>query len=90
MGDVFEKVDYGAILADLNGKRAVLDAAIVSLEAALAAGAIGSPGEYIASQPTYQPFSDGNGHQPPNSCLKSSNPPWISYHVLQAALHSPA
>ncbi len=36
------KLDYGAILADLEAKRAVLDQAIASLRAALAAGALGA------------------------------------------------
>lgn len=36
------KLDYGALLTDLEAKRAVLDQAIASLRAAMAAGALGA------------------------------------------------
>lgn len=38
-------IDYAAFLADLEAKRAKLDNAITSLRAAMAAGALGQPGE---------------------------------------------
>jgi hypothetical protein len=39
-----ETFDYSAMLADAKAKRAALDAIIASLEAGLAAGALGQPG----------------------------------------------
>lgn len=45
MAENENKVDYAALLADLEAKRNVLDTAISSLRAAIAAGAVGQPGE---------------------------------------------
>lgn len=51
-----EKVDYATILADAEAKKAALEAYIASLKTALAAGALGQPGEMPASfAPTGEP-----------------------------------
>lgn len=51
-----EKMDYSSMLADMEAKKAALETAIASLRAALAAGALGAPGDLpvgaAASLPT--------------------------------------
>jgi len=44
-----EKVDYATILADAEAKRAALEVYITSLKTAMAAGALGQPGEMPVS-----------------------------------------
>jgi ribosomal protein S25 len=72
-----EKVmDYGAFLADLEAKRAVLDAAISSLRAAMSAGAIGiSEGtSYVNLAATVVNPSIHNGEIPAGAFLRKSIP----------------
>jgi hypothetical protein len=67
-----ESIDYSAIIADLEAKRAALDATIGAFRAAQALGALGQPGE--ASGTTTMSFSASGGEIPVGAFLGKSIP----------------
>ncbi len=69
-------IDYGALLADLEARRAVLDSAISSLRAAVAAGAIGAVEgtSYVNLGSTVVNRSIHNGEIPAGAFLGKSIP----------------
>jgi len=70
------KLDYATFLADLEGKRTLLDTAISSLKAALAAGALGTTEgtSYINLAATIVKPSIHNGEVPAGAFLGKSIP----------------
>jgi len=68
------KIEYGTILADLEAKRSVLDAAISSLRAAMAAGALGATEgtSYVNLAATVVNPSIHNGEVPAGAFLGKS------------------
>jgi hypothetical protein len=68
-----EQVDYAAIIADLEAKRAALDATIVAFRSAMALGALGQVVEGLAAT-TAVPFSASGGEVPVGAFLGKSIP----------------
>lgn len=69
-----ESVDYAAILADLEAKKAALEQAIASLRFALALGAVGQIGDPSVVATTAVPFSASGGEVPVGAFLGKSIP----------------
>jgi hypothetical protein len=68
-----ETFDYTAIIADLEAKRAALDATITAFRAAQAAGALGQPGEATVGTLAV-PFAASGGEVPVGAFLGRSIP----------------
>jgi len=67
-----ENIDFAALVANLEAKRAALDSAIVSLKAAIAAGALGSIGSFDlsgVSLPASSSFGGSGAEIPDGSFL---------------------
>lgn len=62
---VMEQIDYAAIIADLQAKRAALDNTISSLVAAQSIGALGQPGDGSLAASTIVPSLYGAGGEVP-------------------------
>lgn len=74
-----EQMDYAAILANLEAKRAALDATIASIRAAIASGVLGQIGDIPPSSSggigsAYSPMMGGNGEIPAGAFLGKSIP----------------
>jgi len=69
-----EPFDYTAIIADLESKRAALDATITAFRAAQAAGALGQAGDMPAGATLAVPFGASGGEVPVGAFLGRSIP----------------
>src|SRR5579863_6215867 len=69
-----EMFDYTAIIADLEAKKAALDATITAFRAAQAAGALGQPGDASVSPSLAAPFAASGGEVPVGAFLGRSIP----------------
>ena len=68
-----EGVDYGAIIADLEAKKAALEQTIASLRSALAIGALGQPGDAAVGSQAFISSASG-GEVPVGAFLGRSIP----------------
>src|SRR3984957_13537813 len=69
-----EPFDYTAIIADLEAKKAALEATLTGLRAAQAVGALGQPGDAPSGGITALPFGANGGEVPVGAFLGRSIP----------------
>lgn len=82
-------MDYQAMLADMEAKKAVLEQAIVSLKAMIVAGFSGASGDLPPGSHLIAPLGGGSGDIPKGAFHKKSIPESITLYLTTVRKKSP-